>query len=40
MFGRLLRIEGWAMFGGFGNASEGPRDDDDRSLAPELVAAS
>jgi hypothetical protein len=36
----VLRIAGWAMFGGFGIASEGPRDDVDRSLAPELVAAS
>lgn len=36
----VLRIEGWAMFGGFGIASEGPKDGDDGSLAPEPVAAS
>ena len=36
----VLRIEGWAMFGGFGIASEGPEHDDDRSLAPELAAVS
>ncbi|MDP9467979.1 MAG: cell wall-active antibiotics response protein [Chloroflexota bacterium] len=29
----VLRITGWAMFGGFGVASQGPKDRDDRSFA-------
>lgn len=30
----VLRIEGWAMFGGFGIASEAPQDHDPRSAVP------
>jgi hypothetical protein len=35
----VLRLEGWAVFGGFGVASEGPKDRDNRSFAPEPVVA-
>jgi hypothetical protein len=35
----MLRIKGWAMFGGFGVASEGPKDRDDRASAPQPIAA-
>jgi hypothetical protein len=35
----VLSIRGWAMFGGFGVASEGPKDRDDRSFAPQPIAA-
>jgi hypothetical protein len=35
----MLRIEGWAMFGGFGIASEGPRDGDDRGSASQPIVA-
>ena len=35
-----LSIRGWAMFGGFGIASEGPKDRDDRSFDPQPIAAS
>jgi hypothetical protein len=35
----VLRIQGWAMFGGFGVASEGPKDRDDRASAPQPIAA-
>jgi len=35
----LMRIEGWAMFGGFGIASEGPQDRPDPAFVPEPVAA-
>jgi hypothetical protein len=34
----MLRIEGWAMFGGFGVASEGPKDRDDRASTPQPIA--
>jgi hypothetical protein len=34
-----LRIEGWAMFGGFGVASEGPNDRDVRTSSPQPIAA-
>jgi hypothetical protein len=34
-----LRIEGWAMFGGFAVASEGPKDHDDRTTTPQPIAA-
>jgi hypothetical protein len=35
----VLSIRGWAMFGGFRVASEGPKDRDDRSFAPQPIAA-
>ena len=35
----VLRIQGWAMFGGFGVASEGPKDRHDRASAPQPTAA-
>jgi hypothetical protein len=35
----MLRIEGWAMFGGFGVASEGPKDRNDLASAPQPIAA-
>jgi hypothetical protein len=35
----VLRIEGWALFGGFGVASEGPKDREDRPFAPEPTVA-
>lgn len=35
----LMRIEGWAMFGGFGIASEGPQDRLALSFVPESVVA-
>jgi hypothetical protein len=35
----VLRIEGWAVFGGFGVASEGPKDREDRPFAPEPIVA-
>jgi len=35
----VLRIEGWAVFGGFGVASEGPKDREDRFFAPEPIVA-
>jgi hypothetical protein len=35
----MLRIEGWAVFGGFAIASEGPKDRDDRASAPQPIAA-
>ncbi len=35
----ILSIRGWAMFGGFGIASEGPRARDDRAVALEPIAA-
>lgn len=36
----ILRIEGWAMFGGFGIASVGPKDDHELAMAVEPLAAS
>jgi len=35
----VLSIRGWAMFGGFGVASEGPKGRGDRSFAPQPIAA-
>jgi hypothetical protein len=35
----ILRIEGWAVFGGFGVASEGPKDREDRSFAAVPIVA-
>jgi hypothetical protein len=35
-----LSIRGWAMFGGFGIASEGPQAREDRALASEPFVAS
>jgi hypothetical protein len=34
-----LLIQGWAMLGGFGVASEGPKDREDHSLTPQPIAA-
>ena len=34
-----LLIQGWAIFGGFGIASEGPRARDDRAFDPQPIAA-
>ena len=35
----VLRLEGWAVFGGFGIASEGPKDRENRSFTPEPIVA-
>jgi hypothetical protein len=33
-------IQGWAMFGGFGIASDGRKAREERAPAPELIVAS